>query len=59
MRRFSLTNLVDKLANVLDSTILQKTRDYIEYNDKVFIYHYYLSIIFKKFNQAECNTTAT
>lgn len=52
-RRSSLTNIIDKLADILGATFLQEARDYIKYKDRAFIYHYHLFIIFKEFNQAE------
>lgn len=52
-RRFSLIDLVNKLADVPGATFLQGARDHIEYEDRGLAYHYRLSIIFRKFNQAE------
>lgn len=52
-RRLSLTNFVKKLADVLSATFWQGAKDHIEYKNRTFVYYYCLSIIFKKFNQAE------
>ncbi len=51
--RLSLTNLVDKLADIPGATFLQGARDHVEYKDRALAYHYCLSIIFREFNQVE------
>lgn len=50
IRRPSLTDLVDKLADVLGANFLQRTRDYIKYKNRTLIYHYRLSVIFRGFH---------
>ncbi len=52
IRRLSLTNLVTKLADVPGATFLQEARNHVEYEDRALAYHYRLSIILRRFNQA-------
>lgn len=52
-KRPNVNNLVDDLADVVDSTFFQGARDQADYEDRALAYHYRLSLILCSFNQAE------